>query len=164
FMCKEDGGTIDDFLIYMLEENEYLLVVNAANTEKDMTWLKKHNVYTTKELTIIDESDYYALLSIQGPRAEDILQSLTETNLAKIKFFRFEAPVRFSSIAEGAIVSRTGYTGEDGFEIYLHQAYARKLWRLILNAGIEEGLEKAGLGERNTLRLEAGLPCYGKKV
>ncbi|HLR41581.1 MAG TPA: glycine cleavage system aminomethyltransferase GcvT [Virgibacillus sp.] len=164
FMCYENGGTIDDFLIYMMEENHYLLVVNAANTEKDYKWLIKQNDYEEAELTIENVSADYAQVALQGPKAEEILQTLTETNLKEIKFFRFENPVYFSSIKDGAIVSRTGYTGEDGFEIYIDHASGRDLWNLILQAGEDKGLEPIGLGARDTLRFEVDLPLYGQEL
>jgi|SRR5690625_12156 len=164
FMCYENGGTIDDFLIYMMEENHYLIVVNAANTEKDYEWLIKQNDYEEAELTIENVSADYAQVALQGPKAEEILQTLTKTNLKEIKFFRFENPVYFSSIKDGAIVSRTGYTGEDGFEIYIDQASGRDLWNLILQAGEDKGLEPIGLGARDTLRFEVNLPLYGQEL
>ncbi|HLR66439.1 glycine cleavage system aminomethyltransferase GcvT [Virgibacillus alimentarius] len=164
FMCYEDGGTVDDFLIYMLEENNYLLVVNAANTEKDYDWLIKQNNYNNDELIIEDVSKNYVQLALQGPKAEEILQTLTDTNLSEIKFFRFENPVYFSSLEAGAIVSRTGYTGEDGFEIYIDQHSGRDFWNLILQAGKDKGLEPIGLGARDTLRFEVNLPLYGQEL
>src|SRR5699024_8037620 len=110
FMCYEDGGCVDDFLIYMIDENHYFLVVNAANTEKDFDWLMKHNTYTDDELSIQNVSDHYGLLALQGPKAEEILQTLTDTDLSEIKSFRFEDNIQFSTINQGALVSRTGYT------------------------------------------------------
>src|SRR5699024_3737863 len=164
FMCYEDGGTVDDFLIYKLAENDYLLVVNAANTEKDIEWLDKHNDYDTNALTIADVTDRFVQLALQGPKAQMILQKLTETNLETIKFFHFENPVYFTNIQAEAIVSRTGYTGEDGFEIYIDKHYGLDLWNAILQAGESEGLEPVGLGARDTLRFEANLPLYGHEL
>ncbi|MFD2209157.1 glycine cleavage system aminomethyltransferase GcvT [Virgibacillus halophilus] len=164
FLCYENGGTVDDLLVYMLGEQEYLLVVNAANTEKDYEWLLQNNEYDESELQIKNESADYAQLALQGPAAEEILQKLTDTNLADIKFFRFEKGVRFTGISCDALVSRTGYTGEDGFEIYLDKSCARNLWRALLNTGKEYGLEPIGLGARDTLRFEANLPLYGQEL
>lgn len=161
FMCYEDGGTVDDLIVYMLEENSYLLVVNAANTEKDFGWLKENN---DKGVTLENVSSEYVQLALQGPNAQRILQKLTKTDLSEIKFFRFENPVYFSSIDSGAIVSRTGYTGEDGFEIYIAAENGSDLWNLILHAGEDEGLEAIGLGARDTLRFEAKLPLYGQEI
>lgn len=164
FMCYEDGGTIDDFLIYMLAENHYMLVVNAANTKKDYEWLTQHNHYSKEDLTIDDVSDRVVLLALQGPKAQGILQTLTRTELGTIKSFRFADDVTFSGLDKGAIVSRTGYTGEDGFEIYIDSDQGRKLWTLILEAGKDEGLKPVGLGARDTLRFEANLPLYGQEL
>ncbi|MBP1950366.1 glycine cleavage system aminomethyltransferase GcvT [Virgibacillus litoralis] len=161
FMCYHDGGTVDDFIVYMLEEDHYLLVVNAANTEKDFEWLTENN---DTGVSIENVSSKYVQLALQGPQAELILQRLTETDLSKIKFFRFEDPVYFSTIDSGAIVSRTGYTGEDGFEIYVDAKDGRNLWQLILEAGEDEGVEPIGLGARDTLRFEAKLALYGQEL
>lgn len=164
FMCYQDGGTIDDFLIYMIEEDHYFLVVNAANTEKDFEWMMEHNDYSEDELTIENVSANYGLLALQGPNAEKILQTLTETNLSEIKFFRFEENVKFTGIEQGSIVSRTGYTGEDGFEIYIDSHASPELWNNILEAGKNDGLLPVGLGARDTLRFEANLPLYGQEL
>ncbi|GAA0443506.1 glycine cleavage system aminomethyltransferase GcvT [Lentibacillus halophilus] len=163
FMCYEDGGTTDDFLIYMLDDDQYLLVVNAANTQKDFEWLTGQKD-KSQNVSIENVSADYAQLALQGPLAETILQKLTETDLSHIKFFRFDNPVYFSAIDAEAIVSRTGYTGEDGFEIYLDAAKARDLWNMILEAGNEYGIVPAGLGARDTLRFEVNLPLYGQEL
>lgn len=164
FMCYEDGGTVDDLLIYMIEKDHYLLVVNAANTDKDFDWLKQNNDDAEEDVSIKNVSSDYVQLALQGPKAQEILQQTTDTNLDDIKFFRFETDVNFSGIEKGALVSRTGYTGEDGFEIYIDAAYGRKLWNLILDAGKDKGLEPVGLGARDTLRFEANLPLYGQEL
>lgn len=163
FMCNEQGGTIDDFLIYMIAENHYLLVVNAANTEKDFAWLKQQK-QTDEDVVIIDDSDKYALLALQGPLSAQILQRLTDESLAEIKSFTFRNNVEISGLNKGVLLSRTGYTGEDGFEIYLDAAEARTLWNVLLDEGKADGLEPAGLGARDTLRFEAGLPLYGQEL
>ncbi|MBM7569685.1 glycine cleavage system aminomethyltransferase GcvT [Aquibacillus albus] len=160
-MCYEDGGTVDDLIVYMLNQNKYLLVVNAANLQKDYEWLEKHK---ESDVELTNCSDYYVQLAIQGPKAEMILQKLTQTNLSSIKFFHFETPVQFEGINEGAIVSRTGYTGEDGFEIYLDASAGSKLWNQLLEAGESEGLQPIGLGARDTLRFEANLALYGQEL
>ncbi|HLQ72040.1 MAG TPA: glycine cleavage system aminomethyltransferase GcvT [Bacillota bacterium] len=164
FMCYENGGTVDDFIIYMLEENHYLLVVNAANTDKDFTWLKEHCTFSSQEIELLNVSPEYVQLAIQGPLAEEILQTLTETDLQTITFFRFNADVSFDHVKDKAIVSRTGYTGEDGFEIYINHTSGVSLWNAILNAGEPKGLEPIGLGARDTLRFEAGLPLYTQEL
>lgn len=164
FMCYEDGGTVDDFLIYKMEEDHYFLVVNASNIEKDYEWLKENNDYSNEEVSIENVSDNYALLALQGPNAQEILQTVTETNLEDIKFFRFDTDVKFKSVEAGAIVSRTGYTGEDGFEIYIDKDSGQSLWKTILAAGEDKGLEPIGLGARDTLRFEVNLPLYGQEL
>ncbi|MFC0299307.1 glycine cleavage system aminomethyltransferase GcvT [Virgibacillus soli] len=164
FMCYENGGVVDDFLIYMLKEHHYLLVVNAANTDKDYAWLMEHHTYEKEDLLIEDVSNQYALLALQGPLAEKILQSVTETNITDIKFFQFKTNVRFQTLDTEALVSRTGYTGEDGFEIYIDQEHGPELWSLLLGAGETDGIEPVGLGARDTLRFEANLPLYGQEL
>lgn len=164
FMCYENGGTVDDFLIYMLGENDYLLVVNAANTQKDYEWLMQHNDYNEDEVQIKNVSPDYAQLALQGPEAESILQTLTETDLSSIGFFRFDQEVFLGSLNTPALVSRTGYTGEDGFEIYIDKDSGRDLWKMLLEAGKEKGLKPVGLGARDTLRFEANLPLYGQEI
>ncbi len=158
-MCYENGGTVDDLLIYKRAENNYLLVVNASNLEKDLEWMKKQK---TENVTIEDKSDEYALLALQGPKAESILQTLTEEPLNDIKFFRFKEGVQISG--QSVLISRTGYTGENGFEIYGSPEAIVKLWDELLKAGESEGLVPAGLGARDTLRFEAGLPLYGQEL
>lgn len=159
-MCYEDGGTVDDLLIYKLGDDKYLLVVNASNTQKDYLWLKDN--CRDDGLSIEDVSKDYALLAIQGPASQDILQKLTTTSLKDIKFFRFLQDVELGGVK--GLVSRTGYTGEDGFEIYIPSQDAVKLWDSILSAGEEEGLVPAGLGARDTLRFEVALPLYGQEL
>lgn len=161
FMCNESGGTIDDFLIYRLQEDAYLLVVNAANIDKDFNWLKKH--HNDEVVNITNQSDDYALLAIQGPLAEQILQRATSENTAEIKPFRFKQGVKMDGVEGEAIVSRTGYTGEDGFEIYIPVTSAANLWKVLLKAGGED-VTPAGLGARDSLRFEAGLPLYGQEL
>ncbi|HLQ96769.1 MAG TPA: glycine cleavage system aminomethyltransferase GcvT [Pseudogracilibacillus sp.] len=164
FMCYENGGTIDDFLIYMLEENSYLLVVNAANIEKDVAWLKEQLQQQDKEtVNILNASDAYALIAIQGPLAESILQQVTDENLADIKPFRFKQDCSIETLKETALISRTGYTGEDGFEIYIDQGDAAALFKLLLDTG-GENIIPAGLGARDSLRFEAGLALYGQEL
>lgn len=161
FLCYEDGGTVDDLIVYKLKEQSYLLVVNAANTEKDFNWLQEN---LTEEATLQNVSDQYVQLAIQGPKAEGILQRLTDQDLSEIKFFRFLQDVSFHGVEHDAIVSRTGYTGEDGFEIYIHPDSGGALWRALLEEGKEDGLLPVGLGARDTLRFEAKLPLYGQEL
>jgi len=158
-LCYPNGGTVDDLIVYKLAEDHYLLVVNAANTEKDVAWLKEH---LTDGVTLENVSDRTAQLAIQGPRAEAILQKLTEADLSEIGPFRFRADVRVNGVP--VLVSRTGYSGEDGFELYLSPEHAERLWDRLLAAGKEEGLVPCGLGARDTLRFEAKLPLYGQEL
>ncbi|GEL77349.1 glycine cleavage system aminomethyltransferase GcvT [Tenuibacillus multivorans] len=160
-MCYEDGGTIDDLLVYKLDESKYFLVVNAANTEKDYDWLKEH---AEGDVTVRNVTPDYVQIALQGPKAETILQQLTEEDLSEIKFFRFKQDVQLNGIEHGAIISRTGYTGEDGFEIYINHASGVELWRAILKAGEAHGVTPVGLGARDTLRFEANLALYGQEL
>ncbi len=158
-MCYVDGGTVDDLLIYKRSENNYLLVVNASNIEKDLEWMNK---FATSDVEIIDESTSYGLLALQGPAAQQVLQKLTDEPLETIKFFRFKENVAVAD--HKVLISRTGYTGEDGFEIYGSPESLVSLWSEILKAGESEGVIPAGLGARDTLRFEACLPLYGQEL
>ncbi|WP_018392132.1 glycine cleavage system aminomethyltransferase GcvT [Bacillus sp. 37MA] len=159
-MCDPDGGTVDDLLIYKLENETYLLVINAANIEKDFEWMKQHVKGSVK---LENRSSDIALIAIQGPKAEGILQTVTDVHLSEIGFFHFAQNVRVNGV-ENVLVSRTGYTGEDGFELYLKASDAEKLWESLLEAGKAEGLKRCGLGARDTLRLEARLALYGQEL
>ncbi|OEF98415.1 glycine cleavage system aminomethyltransferase GcvT [Desulfuribacillus alkaliarsenatis] len=162
FFCYEDGGTVDDLLIYRLSEERYMLVVNAANIEKDLEWLHKQHRADTWEVSINDISEETALLAIQGPKSLEILQPLANYDLAQIKRFRFVEQVNVAGVE--ALVSRTGYTGEDGFELYIAAKDAITLWEAILDAGKAHELAPIGLGARDTLRFEAKLPLYGQEL
>lgn len=158
-MCYPDGGVVDDLLVYKYNSEDYLLVVNASNTSKDFQWLKENLIGKT-EITNVSEN--YSLLALQGPLAQDILQKTTDKDLNEIKYYYFSDNVNVGGIK--SMVSRTGYTGEDGFEIYFAPDHAEEMWDLLLEAGKEEGLIPAGLGARDTLRFEAGLPLYGHEL
>ncbi|HBQ85829.1 MAG TPA: glycine cleavage system aminomethyltransferase GcvT [Syntrophomonas sp.] len=157
-MCYENGGVVDDLLIYRYDPQHFLLVVNASNCEKDFAWIKEH---AYPGVDIIDRSGDYAQLAVQGPLAQSILQKLTDTALDSIKFFWFLPAVKVAGIE--CIVSRTGYTGEDGFELYCPAEDACVLWEEILAAGGED-IAPIGLGARDTLRFEAKLPLYGQEM
>lgn len=158
--CYENGGIVDDLLVYRLGENNYLLVVNAANTEKDYQWLVKNK---TENVEVKNLSDSIAQLALQGPLAEKVLQKVaTETDLSEIKFFGFRENLKLGQAY--ALVSRTGYTGEDGFEIYCKPEDAIYLWNELMEKGEEEGVLPCGLGARDTLRFEATLPLYGQEL
>lgn len=159
-MCYENGGTVDDLLVYKLEDNHYLLVVNASNIEKDYQWLESH---LEGDVSLENLSEHTSQLAIQGPLAEQVLQKLaTETDLSGIGFFKFQQEVVLNG--KKALVSRTGYTGEDGFEVYCASKDAVELWKDILSAGEEEGVIPCGLGARDSLRFEAVLALYGQEL
>jgi aminomethyltransferase len=159
-MCYPDGGVVDDLLVYKLDEDRYMLVINASNIDKDFAWMQQHA--EGYDVTLENVSDETALLALQGPASERILQKLTDAPLGELKSFRFIEKAQVAGIP--ALVSRTGYTGEDGFEIYLHRDRAAELWRRLLETGAEDGLVPAGLGARDTLRFEARLPLYGQEL
>ncbi|EWG10673.1 glycine cleavage system aminomethyltransferase GcvT [Cytobacillus firmus] len=158
-MCYENGGTVDDLLVYKIEDDHYLLVVNASNIEKDYKWLQDH---AEGNVELKNLSEDMAQLAIQGPLAEKVLQKLAGTNLSDIGFFKFQQDVDLNG--KKALVSRTGYTGEDGFEVYCDAKDAAALWNEILEAGKEEGVLPCGLGARDTLRFEANLALYGQEL
>ena len=158
-VCYPNGGTVDDILIYKISDDRYMLVVNASNTDKDFEWFSSH---ASGDVRVTNVSGSYAQLAIQGPLAEKILQKLTGDDLSEIRYYRFKECVNLDGI--NALVSRTGYTGEDGFEVYVEAGKAAQLWRKIMENGKEEGLMPAGLGARDTLRFEAGLPLYGNEL
>jgi aminomethyltransferase len=152
-----DGGIVDDFLLYMLTENSYLLVVNASNMEKDLAWINKHNTFGC---AINNQSDNYSLLAVQGPKSIELLQELTVVNLSEIKYYNF----KIGNIAgvEDVILSRTGYTGEIGFELYIKNESVKQVWEAIFTTSIE--IKPIGLAARDTLRLEKGFCLYGNDI
>lgn len=158
-MCYDDGGTVDDLLIYKRDEGNYLLVVNASNLEKDVEWMNQHK---SPDVVIEDKSNDLALLALQGPLAEKTLQKLTSFPLNEIKFFRFQENVEICG--QNVLISRTGYTGEEGFELYASPESIVVLWDAILTTGESDGVVPAGLGARDTLRFESGLPLYGQEL
>ncbi|ALA54599.1 glycine cleavage system aminomethyltransferase GcvT [Shouchella clausii] len=158
-MCTESGGTVDDLIVYRRNENAYLLVLNAANIQSDIEWIRAH---VSGQVTLTDISNETALLAVQGPKALAVLQTLTDEPLSEIRPFRFKENVMFAAIP--VLASRTGYTGEDGFELYVKAGDAAELWRAILAAGEPFGLLPCGLGARDTLRFEARLPLYGQEL
>lgn len=160
-ICREDGGCLDDLLVLRLAADRYMLVVNAANTQRDLIWiLRAAAAFPGAE--VADRSADWALLALQGPLAERILQGMTEMPLGRIPYFGFEQDLRVAGIT--CIVSRTGYTGEDGFELYCAAGEAPSLWSALMEAGRPHNLMPAGLGARDTLRMEAALPLYGHEL
>lgn len=158
-MCDETGGTVDDLLVYMRGAQDYFLCINAGNIAKDLAWIEKQAAGF--DVTITDRSADYALLALQGPRSLDILRGLTSADIASLGYYHF----REGEVAGvPCIISRTGYTGEDGFELYHAADRAVALAEALLAAGKPHGLELAGLGARDSLRLEAGYPLYGHEL
>ena len=159
-MCYETGGIVDDLLVYRRSEDQFLLVINAGNIDKDVEWIMKQaNAYS---VSAINKSSEYAQIALQGPLAQKILQKLVKEDLDTIGFFEFKENIAIGNV-EG-LISRTGYTGEDGFEIYSSPEVVKHLWAGILEAGAADGIEPAGLGARDTLRFEATLPLYGHEI
>ena len=159
-MPNEEGGIVDDLLVYCFSNEHFLLVVNASNMEKDWNHLMQ---YTEGfDVTVRNDSDAYSLLAVQGPKASEILQSLTGVDLSEIKYYHFVIG-EMAGIAD-VIISATGYTGAGGFELYVLNQDAKKLWDAVLAAGEPLGLLPAGLGARDTLRLEMGMCLYGNDI
>ena len=161
-MCYETGGVVDDLTLYRLAADNYLLCVNASNSDKDFAWLQDLQKSTNyDDVNLINRSDDYAQLALQGPVAAEILSKLTSADLAGIKFYHF---VEGDVAGIETIISRTGYTGEDGFELYCLAKDGAKLWHELMIAGQPFGLEPIGLGARDTLRLEKGYALYGHEI
>ena len=162
-LLTPQGTFVDDILVHRLSENDYLLVVNAGTTEKDYAWIRKQ-VGTFPSIHISDYSPYYSQLAVQGPRALETLQKLTKVDLAAIKNYWFT----FGTVAgiPNVLIARTGYSGEDGFEVYLpaDEPTTVKMWNALMEAGQEFAIRPCGLGARNTLRLEAGMSLYGHEI
>jgi aminomethyltransferase len=162
-LLTPQGTFIDDILVHRLGDNDYLLVVNAGTTDKDVAWIRQQ-VGTRPGIHINDYSSYYSQLALQGPRALETLQKLTKVDLAAIKNYWFT----WGQVAGvyNVLIARTGYSGEDGFEVYIpsDEATTVKMWNALLDAGSEYGIRPCGLGARNTLRLEAGMSLYGHEI
>jgi aminomethyltransferase len=162
-LLTPQGAFVDDILVHRLSENDYLLVVNAGTTDKDFAWIRK-NAGTMPGIHISDYSPYYSQLALQGPRSLDTLRKLTKVDLAAIKNYWFT----WGTVAgiPNVLIARTGYSGEDGFEVYIpsDEATTVKMWNALMEAGAEFGMSPCGLGARNTLRLEAGMSLYGHEI
>lgn len=156
---NDQGGIVDDLIVYKIDEAEYMLVVNASNIEKDWNWIKK---YQTDDVTLVNASDHYSLFAVQGPDAVKTLQKITEVDLSQIKFYTFSKG-QIGGV-DDVIISATGYTGEQGFELYVRSDDAEKLWNEVFKAGDEFGILPIGLGARDTLRLEMGYCLYGNDI
>lgn len=156
---NNEGGIVDDLIVYRINPEKYLLVVNASNVEKDWNWISQHN---TMDATMKDLSDEYSLLAIQGPKAAEAMQSLTDVNLKEMKFYTFEVG-EFAGV-KNVIISATGYTGSGGFEIYFKNEDAKQVWNKVMEAGAGFGIKPIGLAARDTLRLEMGYCLYGNDI
>lgn len=167
-MCYPNGGAVDDLLVYKLDSEQYLLVVNASNVEKDYQWLLDNK---KGRITISNRSAEYAQLALQGPKAKNIMQQLLVDGLGELRSRHFIEELRnyhfVNEVTAGSmkiLLSRTGYTGEDGFELYCRPEDAKNLWKLLLDKGKAYGLVPVGLGARDTLRLESAMPLYGQEL
>ena len=158
-MPNRKGGIVDDLLVYCIEKDHYMMVVNASNIYKDYEWVDQNKLEGT---VLLDKSDDYALLAVQGPDAEKTLQKLTKVNLSEIPYYSFT--IDKIADVDDVIISATGYTGAGGFELYIPNEHAEKAWDKIMSAGEEYGIKPAGLGARDTLRLEMGLALYGNDI
>jgi aminomethyltransferase len=159
-MCYENGGTVDDLLVYKMGENDFFLVINAANIDKDWAWMQQHA--EGFDIDLQNRSDFYGQLAVQGPEAEDIVERVLGLACKELTFYTCKT-IQIPLLQEGSgevIISRTGYTGEDGFEIYASHDYIRECWDKMMAAGVQP----CGLGCRDTLRFEVGLPLYGDEL
>uniref|UniRef100_A0A832DGI4 Aminomethyltransferase n=1 Tax=Ignavibacterium album TaxID=591197 RepID=A0A832DGI4_9BACT len=158
-MCYEDGGIVDDLLVYKISDDEFLLVVNASNIDKDFEWMNKNNKFGVR---ILNRSDDFSLLAVQGPDSLKTLQKISDVNI-ELEYYHF---TKMKIAGVDMIVSRTGYTGELGFELYFEgdESVAEKVWNAIFEAGKEFNIQPVGLGARDTLRLEMGYCLYGNDI
>jgi len=157
---NENGGIVDDLLVYKFNDEKYMLVVNASNIEKDWNWISRHNTFGASMENI---SDDITLFAIQGPKAINALKKITEVDLESMKYYTYRKG-NIGDITDGAIISATGYTGAGGFEVYVYNKYAKDVWKLIFDAGQEFNIKPVGLGARDTLRLEMGYCLYGNDI
>ena len=156
---NETGGIVDDLIVYKIKDNDYMLVVNASNIEKDWNWISKFNSTGAEMKNISDDT---CLFAVQGPKASQVLQTLTDVDLSAIKYYHFGMG-EFAGVKE-VIISNTGYTGAGGFEIYVNKQFAEKTWNAIFEAGKNYNIKPIGLGARDTLRLEMGFCLYGNDI
>lgn len=156
---NNEGGIVDDLLVYMLEENNYMLVVNASNIQKDWDWISQ---YLTPDVELINVSEDMSLFAVQGPKALPTLQKLAEIDLSAIPFYHFKTGI-LAGVSD-VIISATGYTGAGGFELYVPNIYAQQVWDAVMTAGEEFGIKPIGLGARDTLRMEMGYCLYGNDI
>ncbi|MBP2071457.1 aminomethyltransferase [Thermoanaerobacterium butyriciformans] len=158
-MCYSNGTTVDDLLVYKFSNEKYMLVVNASNIDKDYNWIIENK--SGYNIDVKNISNEISELALQGPKSQEILEKMTEYNLDNMKYYHFD---KINLDGVDCLISRSGYTGEDGFEIFLKNDYAQSMWEKVLAVGEEFGIKPAGLGARDTLRFEAGLPLYGNEL
>ena len=158
-MCNDKGGTVDDLIVYKIGEEEYFLVVNAANKDKDARWIEDH---LEGNVDFTDASDSYGQIAVQGPKAMEVMKKISSEGSLPEKYYHMAVDAEVAGVP--CMVSTTGYTGEDGVEIYLPSNKAEEVWNALLEAGEEFGLIPCGLGARDTLRMEAGMPLYGHEM
>ena len=156
---NDKGGIVDDLLVYRIDAKTYMLVVNASNIEKDWNWIKQHDKWNVEMHNISDKT---SLLAVQGPKAVDVLQPLTNIDLRNMEYYTFSKGT-FAGV-ENVLISATGYTGAGGFEVYVENSGAKKVWKAIFESGASTGIKPAGLGCRDTLRLEMGFCLYGNDI
>jgi len=160
-MCNENGGCVDDLIVHKINDEKFFICVNASNTDKDFEWIKAHAIGEYADVLVKNVSDQYSQIAIQGKDSVKILQKLTKTDLNAIKYYWFcEGEIS----GEKAIIARTGYTGEDGFEIYIPWNSGAKIWQELIKSGAEFGIEACGLGARDSLRVEMKFPLYGHEI
>ena len=159
-MCYENGGTVDDILVYKFSDTRYLLVVNASNTDKDYEWLVKNSAGFDVKLE--NQSASWAQLALQGPKFMEVLNKLNVEGEIPAKNYTFNPEIKLNSVP--CLVSRTGYTGEDGVEIYCKAEYGERIHEMLMEAGKDIGMLPCGLGARDTLRFEASMPLYGHEI
>lgn len=159
YLPNETGGVVDDLLVYRIDSETYMLVVNASNIEKDWNWISKYNTFGVE---MKDISDRTALFAVQGPKAAEAMQSLTDIDLSFMSYYTFQKGV-FAGV-DNVLISATGYTGAGGFEIYVDNQYAKQVWDAIFEAGADYNIQPIGLGARDTLRLEMGFCLYGHEI
>lgn len=161
-MCYENGGVVDDLLVYKRDEDSYLLIINAGNIDKDVSWMEKALAEGDFKVELNHISEATGEVALQGPKAEELLQKQTNFDLSTLKFFNFAEDIDIFGVS--CIVSRSGYTGEDGFEIYASAGEIVKVWEGLLEKGEEYQIQPCGLGARDTLRFEANMPLYGHEM
>ncbi len=159
YLPNNEGGVVDDLLVYRIHAEKYMLVVNASNIEKDWAWISQHNTVGAEMKNV---SEDMCLFAVQGPKAIEAMQALTAINLGEMPYYTFQI-AEFAGVQD-IIISATGYTGSGGFELYVPNEYAEKVWQAIFEAGKEYGIKPIGLGARDTLRLEKGFMLYGNDI